>query len=287
MFFINLQTIPLSIISKWRISMVRKISALILFGLIFLQLGTPIANAAVTDTEVNEILAEYDLSREELDVILAEYGTSIDEHESKQELANAVDFYLNHLSVLKDLEEFLASIGITEEEADRLFDHLEKIDSDEMQQQMVAIDTRIEEVMMASDSEFSDTEREELSSLFTEMMNVMQLDPTFYLVDSTGENTAISYEQLLQAKEFTSDALLVQLNSTTGELLADVELTNEMLSGDFVLSAFEKVADVGELVAELPDTASFYGTGILLGLILALSGFGLFIIRKKTTSTLK
>jgi len=267
---------------------VRKVSALIFFGLIFSQLGIPIAHAAVTDTEVNEILSDYDLSREELDVILAEYGTTVEEHESKQELADAVDFYLNHLSVLKDLEEFLASIGITEEEADQLFAHLEKIDSDEMQQQMVAIDTRIEEIMMASDSAFTDAEKEELSSLFAKMMDAMQLVPTFYLVDSTGAQTAISYEELLQANEFTSDALLVQLHSSSGgELLADVELTNAMLSGDFVLSAFEKVADVGELVAELPDTASFYGTGILLGLILAFSGLSLFLIRKKTISTIK
>lgn len=265
----------------------RKVSALIFFGLIFSQLGIPTAHAAVTDTEVNEILSDYDLSREELDVILAEYGTTVEEHESKQELADAVDFYLNHLSVLKDLEEFLASIGITEEEADQLFAHLEKIDSDEMQQQMVAIDTRIEEIMMASDSEFTDAEKEELSSLFAKMMDAMQLVPTFYLVDSTGAQTAISYEELLQANEFTSDALLVQLHSSSGELLADVELTNAMLSGDFVLSAFEKVADVGELVAELPDTASFYGTGILLGLILAFSGLSLFLIRKKTISTIK
>lgn len=265
----------------------RKISALIFFGLIFLQLGIPIAHAAVTDTEVNEILADYDLSREELDVILAEYGTTVEEHESKQELADAVDFYLNHLSVLKDLEEFLASIGITEEEADQLFAHLEKIDSDEMQKQMVDIDTRIEEIMLASDSEFTDAEKEELSSLFAKMMNAMQLVPTFYLVDSTGAQTVISYEELLQANEFTSDALRVQLHSSSGELLAVVELTNAMLSGDFVLSAFEKVADVGELVAQLPDTASLYGTGILLGLILAFSGLGLFMIRKKTISTIK
>lgn len=265
----------------------RKVSALIFLGLILSQLVIPVASAAVTDTEVNEILADYDLSREELDVILAEYGTSVGEHESKKELENAVNFYLNHLSVLKDLEEFLASIGISEVEADRLFEHLAEIDSDALQQQMVTIDTRIEEVMLASDSEFSGAEKEELSALFAEMMNLMQIVPTFYLIDTNREQTAISYEELLQMNEMTSEALLVQLQSTNGELLAEVELTKEMLSGDFVLSAFEKMADVGELVAQLPDTASVYGTGVLLGLILAFAGIGLFLIRKKTFSTLK
>ena len=265
----------------------RKVSALIFFSLVLSQLVIPVASAAVTDMQVNEILADYDLSREELDVILAEYGTSVEEHETKQELEDAVDFYLNHLSVLKDLEEFLASIGITEEEADQLFAHLAEVDSDQLQQKMVAIDTRVEEVMMASDSEFSNAEKEELSSLFGEMMTLMQIAPTFYLIDMNGEQTAVSYEELLQMNEFTSESLLVQLQTTNGELLADVELTKEMISGDFVLSAFEKMADVGELVAQLPDTASMYGTGILLGLILSLAGIGLFLIRKKTLSTLK
>lgn len=273
--------------SKWRICIVRKVSALLFFGLILSQLVIPVASAAVTDTQVNEILADYDLSREELDVILAEYGTSVEEHESKQELEDAVNFYLNHLSVLKDLEEFLASIGISEEESDQLFEHLAEVDSDQLQQQMVAIDTRIEEVMLASDSEFSNAEKEELSALFAEMMNLMEIVPTFYLIGMNGEQTAISYEELLQMNEFTDEVLLVQLQKTNGELLADVELTSEMLSGDFVLSAFEKMADVGELVAQLPETASVYGTGILLGLILCFSGIGLFLIRKKTLSTLK
>jgi processed acidic surface protein len=266
---------------------VRKVRTLIFFGLILSQLVIPVASAAVTDTQVNEILADYDLSREELDVILAEYGTSVEEHETKQELEEAVNFYINHLSVLKDLEEFLASIGISEEEADRLFEHLAEVDSDQLQQQMVAIDTRIEDVMMASDSKFPNAEKEELSALFAEMMNLMQIVPTFYLIDVNREQTAISYEELLQMNEFTQEALLVQLQNTNGELLADVELTKEMLSGDFVLSSFEKMADVGELVAMLPDTASVYGIGILLGLVLTFAGIGLFLIRKKTLSTFK
>lgn len=259
----------------------RKVSTVFFFGLLLSLFLIPSASAAVTEAEVTELLADYDLSKEELEVILAEFGTTIQEHESKEELNNALDFYLSHLSVMKDLEEFLASIGITETEANLLFEHFDEIDSGVLQQEMVSIDTQVEELMMNSDTPLSLEEATQLTSLFEKMIRVFQLTPSFFWVDVNGIKEAVSYEELVQSNTLSSGTLLVQLFDKNGKYLADIELPTEMISGEFVLSAFEKIADVGELAGTLPDTASTYISLMLLGLVLTFSGISLFFIRKK------
>ncbi|UTW70992.1 processed acidic surface protein [Anaerobacillus sp. HL2] len=60
----------------------------------------------------------------------------------------ALDFYLNHEEDMLGIEEFLANIGLTEDEVDRLFTHLLSLDETVMEQEMSKIMSKLEPYMM-------------------------------------------------------------------------------------------------------------------------------------------
>ncbi|MFC6604971.1 processed acidic surface protein [Ectobacillus funiculus] len=78
------------------------------------MLGTPI-----TDENLNDLLKDYSLTREQLNSLLAEFGESLDDYKFIEDLDNAVDFYVNHDEELEESEALLSQIGLTEEEVDR------------------------------------------------------------------------------------------------------------------------------------------------------------------------
>ncbi|GAA3334018.1 hypothetical protein GCM10020331_100340 [Ectobacillus funiculus] len=107
--------------------------------------------------------------------------------------------------------------------------------------------------------------------------------------EKNGTKTAVSFQDLMKLETLNGKQLLVELSDLQGNLLLDMQLSEEMLSSDFLLDSGSELADVGDLAGELtdqlhagklPNTASPYGRNIMVGFILILLG-SLFYVRFK------
>ncbi|KKI93978.1 hypothetical protein WQ54_00050 [Bacillus sp. SA1-12] len=249
------------------------------------MLGTPI-----NDENLAELLAQYEITRADLDQLLAEFGENLEDYYFIEDLDIALSFYLGHDEEMADLEEFLALIGLTEAEMDSLFTHFMNLDEKQLEQEMENIITRLDPFLMIEDTtKLTEAQQDELISVLQDMMNILQLDPRFYLVDRNGVETAVTFKELMGMEELYGNELLVQLYNTNGELLLDMQLSEDMLTSDFIVNSGIEFAEVGDLAGELttqlhnrlPDTASSLWTNMLYGLIAIGLGFiGLHFSRK-------
>lgn len=250
------------------------------------MLGTPI-----TEENLNDLLKNYNLTREQLNSLLAEFGESLDDYKFIEDLDGAVDFYVNHDEELAESEAFLSQIGLTEEEVDQFFNYLISLDETTLETEMENIQKRLDPFMEMEDlTQLTPEQEQELVSIWEDMLNAYHLKANFHLVGKNGTKTAISFQDLMKLETLNEKQLLVELSDLQGNLLLDMQLSEEMLSSDFLLDSGSELADVGDLAGELteqlhdgklPNTASPYGRNILLGFILTLIGAFFYICFKK------
>lgn len=249
------------------------------------MLGTPI-----TDENLNELLQKYGLNHEQLQALLGEFGESLDDYHFIEDLDVAVDFYSNHDQDLAEAEELLAKIGLTEEEVDKLFTHFMSLDELVLEQEMERIMTQLEPFMNIEDpSQLTEDQQKQLLSIWDEMMSAFHLKANFFLVD--GARTAISYAELMKLNTLNGRSLLVELSDPQGNLLVDMQVSEDMLGSDFVLDAGENLVDVGDMAGELtkelhdnklPDTVSPFGLNIMLVIPLMFAGFAFYLNTRKS-----
>ncbi|MFC6604972.1 processed acidic surface protein [Ectobacillus funiculus] len=119
-----------------------------------------------------------------------------------------------------------------------------------------------------------------LADIWKDMLNAFHLKANFYLAGKNGTKTAVSFQDLMKLETLNGKQLLVELSDLQGNLLLDMQLSEEMLSSDFLLDSGSELADVGDLAGELtdqlhagklPNTASPYGRNIMVGFILIYS----------------
>ncbi|MGM0873279.1 MAG: processed acidic surface protein [Bacillota bacterium] len=236
-------------------------------------LGTPIKG---NDKALVDLLEQYELTRAEMDALLVEFGESIEDYYFIEDLDVALVFYLGHDEEMAALEEFMALIGVTDAEVDSLFTHFMELDETLLEQQMEDIITRLDPFLMIEDTkELSEAQQVELISVLGDMMSILQLDPRFYLVDKNGVDTAVTFKELMSMEDLYGNDLMIRLYSTNGDLLLDMQLSEEMLTSDFLINSGIKFAEVGDLAGELttlfherlPDTATSLWANMLLGLL--------------------
>ncbi|MFP3126746.1 processed acidic surface protein [Ectobacillus funiculus] len=249
------------------------------------MLGTPI-----TDENLNDLLKDYSLTREQLNSLLAGFGESLDDYKFIEDLDNAVDFYVNHDEELEESEALLSQIGLTEEEVDRFFNYLISLDETTLETEMENIEKNLAPFMEMEDlTQLTPEQEQALADIWKDMLNAFHLKATFYLASKNGTKTAVSFQDLMKLETLNGKQLLVELSDLQGNLLLDMQLSEEMLSSDFLLDSGSELADVGDLAGELtdqlhagklPNTASPYGRNIMVGFILILLG-SLFYVRFK------
>lgn len=239
----------------------------------------------ITEESLSVLLEQYGMTRNELDILLEEFGLTVEEHFSIEELDLTIDFARNHDSKLEDLEQFLATIGLTTEESEKLFAHFESLDELQLEAKMEEVGARLEELMMLDpEAKLTDAQKQELESVWGEMMGAFGWQAKFYQVNTNSERIAVPFAALSKMTDFTGMSLVVELYNTAGELLLDVQLSEEMLNGDFVLNAAEKVTDIADLAGELtnlrheaiPDTVSHYLMFGIMGAVLMFVGCSIF-----------
>lgn len=249
------------------------------------MLGTPI-----TDENLNDLLKDYSLTREQLNSLLAGFGESLDDYKFIEDLDNAVDFYVNHDEELEESEALLSQIGLTEEEVDRFFNYLISLDETALETEMENIEKNLAPFMEMEDlTQLTPEQEQALADIWKDMLNAFHLKANFYLAGKNGTKTAVSFQDLMKLETLNGKQLLVELSDLQGNLLLDMQLSEEMLSSDFLLDSGSELADVGDLAGELtdqlhagklPNTASPYGRNIMVGFILILLG-SLFYVRFK------
>lgn len=269
---------------------------------------------AITDDNLQELLEYYEFeSKEELESFLNEQGDSIENYEFIEDLEYALDDYIygygDEYDIEVDIEGMFTELGLTLEELERLEAHLETLDFEDpaFQERAEALADRM---MVIEDFESADeltaAQISELIAIYTDALNLMNLDAKYYLVKGS-EKLPITLGTLITLETVDGYDLLVEIYNTQGTFLADFILTNDSFGSDLIKETGEDIKVVEEEVKEeskvvaappavktpgknsekapvkktvkggkLPKTASDYLPNAFIGLVIALAGVALF-----------
>ncbi|SFA49977.1 processed acidic surface protein [Parageobacillus thermantarcticus] len=243
-------------------------------------LGTPIA-----ETNFQQLLKRYQLTQEELEALLGQFGETVQDYTFIEDLDAAVAFYLRHNEQMQQINDMLGAIGFTEKEANRLFEHVASLHRQNLPQQLEALGARMKPFLQVENAALlTKQQQRQLLSIWEETLSALEIKPKFYLQEN-GKKQEVSYRRLLSLDALGGSDLLIELYNQKGELLSDVRLSEEMLTSGYVFRAGETFINASMLASEMeekmrgdkmPDTASPYLANTLLGFLLALFGAYVF-----------
>lgn len=246
-------------------------------------IGTPI-----TPDSLEELLHTYNMTREELDILLAGFDEKVQDYWNIEDLDVAIDFYQNHENLMANLEAFLLNVGITDKEKNNLYTHFKTLDEE-------VVSTKINQWKEKADSlnaldpegTLTQNQRSELMTLWEDMTKTLGLYPKFFKVDDNGKQTMLSLSDLSETKLL--DTMAMELYDNQNKLILNLVLSPEVLTASFAVDAADKVVSLTELSGELttlyqsqlPNTASFAPMFLFIGYLLILVGTLLLIWKKK------
>ncbi|MCA1032679.1 processed acidic surface protein [Bacillus timonensis] len=249
-------------------------------------LGSP-----VNDKTLGQLLAKYELTEKQLNVLLTGFGESVKDYLFLKDLDTAVGFYVNHAEVLRDAEKMLAKIGMTEEEIDNLFQHMLTLDQSLLGEKMGTFNTRLEPFFSYNSAKkLTDQEKTELQTLYEEMIATFNLRPVYFVI-SNGTKQSISFNDLLKQDTLADKILIVELKDKKGEVVVDMQFEGGKLTANAMVEHGEQILNVAGIASEMnvslqgqkaPNTASPYGLNMIVSSIMLLLGFfGLLLTRHK------
>lgn len=252
------------------------------------------ASILLTEENLQYLLDEYGLTLEELEELLADFGIALDDYIFYWDLELDVDFYLNYDEEFEfdyELFELFEAIGLTEEEFDRLIEHLLTLDWDNPE-----FEAKLDRIIDLLD-QFEDFERAddlsaeqiaELAAIFTELLDLFELEAKFYLVKGNEKNP-VALTTLLGMDTTDGYDLLIEFYNKQGEFLADIILSADLFGGEILDDLSDDLKEINdglkeveastpktEKGAKLPQTASDYLQNSMFGFLIVLLGF-LFI----------
>ncbi|PKG22389.1 processed acidic surface protein [Niallia nealsonii] len=249
-------------------------------------IGTPI-----TPDSLEELLHTYNMTREELDILLAGFNEKVQDYWNIEDLDVAIDFYQNHENLMVNLEEFFLNVGITDQEKNNLYTHFKTLNEE-------AINTKIGQWKVKAnslstidpESELTQAQQNELTALWEDISKTLGLHPKFFKVDDNGKQTNLSLSDLSTTKLL--DTVTMELYDNKNNLVLNLILSPEILTASFAVDAAEKVVSLTELSEELttlyqsqlPNTASLAPLFLFTGYLLVLIGIFLLIWKKKKVS---
>jgi processed acidic surface protein len=252
--------------------------------------GTPI-----TDENLKDLLNEYDLTKDELNELLAKNGDSLDNYEYIEDLDFAVSMYLSG----NGITDLFAKLGITDNEVETLLNHFMTIDLEDpaIEEKLLDLQNRLMPFAdFDSADDLTDAQVTELGSIMEELLGMLQLDAKYYLVKGN-QKTEISISQLIKMKDPDGADLLIELYNKKGEFLADLLFTADLFGSEIIDETAENIKQVEKVIknpllkkprtikgGKLPNTAGNYSEGILLGFIVII--VGTFLFRKRTVKSL-
>ncbi|WP_158077155.1 processed acidic surface protein [Caenibacillus caldisaponilyticus] len=233
-------------------------------------LGEPL-----NDQTLQQVLDEYGLTKAELIDLLAAHGRSLDDYKFVDDLVFDLDEYTLGDTDEEDLSAIFESLGLTDEEIERVFTYLDSLDPDQVEKGMESIADRLIAFSDSLDENAESLTRaqaEALAGIFEDMLKVFQMHAKYYLV-SDGHKKPITLAELFQMKDIGNATLLIELYDKDGNLLADLNVTPDLLNPDLINQAAKgaettakslpaqppagkKAASATAKGGRLPDTAS-------------------------------
>ncbi|MFS0644785.1 processed acidic surface protein [Siminovitchia sp. 179-K 8D1 HS] len=263
-------------------------------------LGDPL-----NEENLKELLADFELTKAELEQLLQENGMSLDEFTFINDLDFVVSDLLDEGLTEEDLAEMeqeilmaFSAFGIDKAEADRLRNHLDKVIEKTGEEAFLAKLESLAERLEAfpefeSASELSAAQIAELLSIWEELLNTFQVKAEYFLVKD-GVETPVSLSALIKMDDINGADLLIKIYSAyDGQFLADVLITKEMFGSDLIKGTGKKTKKAAKTVAKkvpakkapvartvkggkLPNTASDYIPNALAGFAFIILGAFLF-----------
>ncbi|MGM0852585.1 MAG: processed acidic surface protein [Bacillota bacterium] len=257
--------------------------------------GTPI-----DEENLQKLLNDYGLDSEEvLEKLLNDNDDSMENYEYIEDLELAVDFYVNGDDSSDELFDLFGEIGLTDEEFEKLFTHLETLDFEDpaLIDQMIELSER----MIAFENfetaeELSVQQTAELFDILNDMLNLFELKTNYYLVKD-GDKQPVSIESLMTMDTTDGYDLLIELYNHQGAFLADILLTADMFDSGLIQETGKDMMQAEEIVTEnpkalesktvkplaktvkggeLPTTASNYAGKTFVGIAFIIAGVFLF-----------
>jgi processed acidic surface protein len=232
--------------------------------------------------------------------VLEENGDSVENYLYVDDLDYAVMEYIGYDWEDEEMfdEEFLSfladTFGLTGEEIDNLVAHMEMLDEElstpENEAKLEEIALRMMEFEeFESVKELSDDQVAELLYLTKELMTMLKLDAEIYLLDADGNETSISFKDLMFMEDMKGYSVLVELFSAVdGEFLADFILTADMFNSEIITDTGKEIKETpaagkakpAKTVngAKLPKTAGYHADYMILGA--GMLALGLWIRRR-------
>ncbi|MGX1982273.1 processed acidic surface protein [Thermolongibacillus altinsuensis] len=247
------------------------------------QLGTPI-----TPERLESVFQRYKMDREEVEALLGQFGETVQDYTFIEDLDFALSFYLDRYETMQAMSDLLSTVGMTETEIRKLFDRAASFQQTDIMEQLERIDARLESFLLRNDvTALTEEDKKQLWSLWNDFLTIYDVNARFYLVNDQG-STPISYEQLKALSTLGGQDLAIELYDQKQELVADLYVPNEVMTSSIVFDASEQLAHVGKmaldmekgmLYARMPNTASSYGMGALIGLLFVMLGIVLYRMR--------
>lgn len=245
--------------------------------------GTPI-----TAENRQQLLNRYNMSFDELEILLIEHGDSPQDYYFLEDLDAAIDFYLKYSHELDAVTGFFEQLGITDDELDRLFLHLSKLDEGTIEAHMAAIEARLLAMGHFTEvTELTEQQKQEIASIFTDMLAAFRMTASFYL-ELNGQREATSLLSLLDRESLGGKTLVIEFYDGEGSLLLDLLIDENIFDSQFLsdigklLPALPHLAHEHPLGEKMPETASPYVTNMLIGLFLSLLASLLYVgLRRK------
>jgi processed acidic surface protein len=260
------------------------------------EAGTPI-----DEENLQLLLKDYGfVSKEALEQFLNENDDTIENYDYIEDLEFAVDFYVNGDEYLDEIYGLFKEIGLTDKELEKLFTHLETLDFEdpvflekliELSERMIAFED------FETAEELSAEQIGELFDIFSDLLDLFQLETKYYLVKD-GEKQTVSFETLMTMDTTNGYDLLIELYNNQGGFLADILLTADMFGSDLIKETGQDIKQAEEIVTKnqrvsegtktvkppvktvkggkLPKTSSDYAGNAIAGFALVFVGFAMF-----------
>ncbi|RFU68180.1 processed acidic surface protein [Bacillus sp. V59.32b] len=252
-------------------------------------------------SNIQDVLQENEMTMEDLDALLAENGEEIEDFIFVDDVLFYIepDFdeeFMNELLMI-----FQEELDLTQQELENLNNHFMALEEELSTPEATAKFEQLAEKMEAFDEfetldELTPEQVSEFIAIFDEMFTMLKIKPTFALI-MDGKETTVSLWELFNMEELINAKLKVNIFDLEGNLLADLIITGDMVDnetinniGNNLNTATEKVKQAKsenpkvktEKGGKLPKTAGNYASGILIGLVMMLSGIMLYRNFRKT-----
>ncbi|MEK4566537.1 processed acidic surface protein [Alkalihalobacillus sp. FSL R5-0424] len=218
-------------------------------------------------TFLDMLVDNFETTYEELEALLAENNTSVNDFIFYEELEiylwENYDWEFDWDEEWTEEEEWeeisfdglFDEIGLSDKELEALFEHLINVveQNPEAIDQLLALAERMEAFGdFESSTELTAEEIAELFAIGNELIKVLQMNPEFYLA-KPGEQKPISFADLLKLTELKGYDLLVVLYDLEGNKLADFIITAELFNGNTLGNVGDDLGETGVIVEDVVE----------------------------------